>query len=70
MDQITPGMTYGLTALSLAVYAIPLVIVAYLFIKRVIKAPRAARRASNSFGAFHTRIYRAYAAYPNCAPCG
>jgi hypothetical protein len=40
MDQITPGMTYGLTALSLAVYAIPLVIVAYLFINRIIKAPR------------------------------
>jgi hypothetical protein len=35
MDQITPGMTYGLTALSLAIYAIPLVIVAW----QVIKAP-------------------------------
>jgi hypothetical protein len=39
MDQITPGMTYGLTALSLAIYAIPLVIAAYLFIKKAIKAP-------------------------------
>src|SRR5262245_41394152 len=29
MDQMTPGMTYGLTALSLAVYAIPLVLAAY-----------------------------------------
>ena len=36
---------YALTALNLAVYAIPLVIVAYLFINRVIKAPRAAIRA-------------------------
>jgi hypothetical protein len=36
---------YVLTALNLAVYAIPLVIVAYLFINRVIKAPRAAIRA-------------------------
>jgi hypothetical protein len=32
-------MTYGLTALSLAIYAIPLVIAAYLFINKVIKAP-------------------------------
>jgi len=24
MDQITPGVTYGLTALTLAVYSIPL----------------------------------------------
>src|SRR5262245_26646876 len=30
---------YALTALNLAVYAIPLLIVAYLFIKRVIEAP-------------------------------
>jgi hypothetical protein len=36
---------YALTALNLAVYAIPLMIVAYLIIKRVIKAPRAAIRA-------------------------
>src|SRR5262245_37627233 len=36
---------YALTALNLAVYAIPLLIVAYLFIKRVIDAPRAAIRA-------------------------
>jgi hypothetical protein len=36
---------YALTALNLAVYTIPLVIVAYLFIKRVIEAPRAAIRA-------------------------
>jgi hypothetical protein len=36
---------YVLTALNLAVYAIPLVIVAYLFIKRIIEAPRAATRA-------------------------
>ena len=35
MDQITPGMTYGLAALSLAIYAIPLLIVAW----QVIKAP-------------------------------
>jgi hypothetical protein len=34
-----PGMTDGLTALSLAVYAIPLVLAAYLFIKQAIKAP-------------------------------
>jgi hypothetical protein len=39
MDQITPGVTYGLTALSLAIYAIPLVIVAYLVIGQAIKAP-------------------------------
>ena len=26
MDQITPGMTYGLTALTVAVYSIPLVV--------------------------------------------
>jgi hypothetical protein len=31
---------YALTALNLAVYAIPLVIVAYVFIKWVIKDPR------------------------------
>jgi hypothetical protein len=37
--MITPGMTYGLAALSLAIYAIPLLIVAYLVIKQVIKAP-------------------------------
>jgi hypothetical protein len=36
---------YALTALNLAVYAIPLVIVAYLVIKPVIKAPRTAIRA-------------------------
>jgi hypothetical protein len=36
---------YALTALNLAVYAIPLLIVAYLFIKRVIEAPRAAIRS-------------------------
>jgi hypothetical protein len=35
MDQITPGRTYGLAALSLAIYAIPLLIVVW----RVIKAP-------------------------------
>jgi hypothetical protein len=35
MDQITPGMTYGLAALSLAIYAIPLLIVAW----QVMKAP-------------------------------
>jgi hypothetical protein len=39
MDQITPGVTYGLNALSLAIYAIPLVIVAYLVIGQAIKAP-------------------------------
>jgi hypothetical protein len=38
-------MTYGLTALALGVYSIPLLIAAYLFINRVIKAPRAAIRA-------------------------
>ena len=27
MNQITPGMTYGLTALTLAVYSIPLLFV-------------------------------------------
>ena len=36
---------YALTALNLAVYSIPLLIVAYLFIERVIEAPRAAIRA-------------------------
>src|SRR5262245_47277968 len=36
---------YALTALNLVVYAIPLVIAAYFFIKRVIEAPRAAIRA-------------------------
>ena len=39
MDQITPGMMYGLAALNLAIYAIPLLIVAYLVIKQAIKAP-------------------------------
>jgi hypothetical protein len=39
LDQITPGMMYGLAALSLAIYAIPLLIVAYLVIKQAIKAP-------------------------------
>jgi hypothetical protein len=39
MDQITPGMMYGLAALSLAIYAVPLLIVAYLVIKQAIKAP-------------------------------
>ena len=39
------GCVSALTALNLAVYAIPLLIVAYLFINRVIKAPRAAIRA-------------------------
>jgi hypothetical protein len=29
MDQITPGMTYGLTALSLAIYAMPLLIIVW-----------------------------------------
>ena len=36
---------YALIALNLAVYAIPLVIAAYLVIKRAIKVPRAAIRA-------------------------
>ena len=36
---------YALTALALAVYSIPLVLTAYLLIRRVIEAPRAAIRA-------------------------
>ena len=33
MDQITPGMTYGLTALTLAVYSIPLLFVIWRLTK-------------------------------------
>jgi hypothetical protein len=37
IDLYSTACVYALTALNLAVYAIPLVIVAYLFINRVIK---------------------------------
>jgi hypothetical protein len=37
MDQITPGMTYGLTALTLAVYSIPLLFVIWRLTKTSIR---------------------------------
>jgi hypothetical protein len=37
MDQITPGMTYGLTALTLAVYSIPLLFVVWRLTKTSIR---------------------------------
>ena len=33
MDQITPGMTYGLTALTVAIYSIPLLFVIWRLTK-------------------------------------
>jgi hypothetical protein len=43
---------------------------AALFLLALASLRSSPRCASNSFGAFHSRIYRAYAAYPNCTPCG
>jgi hypothetical protein len=40
MDQITPGMTYGLTALTLAVYSIPLLFVIWRLTKTSISTIR------------------------------
>ena len=37
MDQITPGMTYGLTALTVAVYSIPLLFVIWRLTKTSIR---------------------------------
>jgi hypothetical protein len=37
MDQITPGMTYGLTALTVAVYSIPLLFVIWRITETSIK---------------------------------
>ena len=37
MDQITPGMTYGLTALTLAVYSIPLLFLIWRLTKTSIR---------------------------------
>ena len=37
MDQITPGMTYGLTALTLAIYSIPLLFVIWRLTKTSIR---------------------------------
>ena len=43
MDQITPGMTYGLTALTLAVYSIPLLFLIWWLTKTSIKTSIRAR---------------------------
>ena len=37
MDQITPGMTYGLTALTVAIYSIPLLFVIWRLTKASIR---------------------------------
>ena len=37
MDQITPSMTYGLTALTVAVYSIPLLFIVWRVTKTSIK---------------------------------
>ena len=33
MDQITPGMTYGLAALSVGAYSIPLLLIGWLWLR-------------------------------------
>jgi len=37
MDQITPGITYGLTALTVAVYSIPLLLIVWRLTKTSIR---------------------------------
>ena len=37
MDQITPGMTYGLTALTVAIYSIPLLFLIWRLTKTSIR---------------------------------
>ena len=37
MDQITPGMTYGLAVLAVAAYSIPLLLIVWLWLRTPIR---------------------------------
>ena len=37
MDQITPGMMYGLAVLSVAAYSIPLLLIVWLWLRTPIR---------------------------------
>ena len=37
MDQITPGMTYGLAVLSVGAYSIPLLLIVWLWLRTPIR---------------------------------
>ena len=39
MDQITPGMTYGLAALAVAAYSIPLLLIVWLWLRTLSAGP-------------------------------